>query len=253
MDLFLSQNNKYILPPGPFSILNKAKMTTHTHKEHCMTGILTILSGVIALGSMLFGLWATEFNFETFSNPVELLDLTGNTPTLIRWFMLLDMFGYYLLLLPVVWYAHRKLEASTPWATLFTSAGFAYVVMGAMGAAALAAAWPSLIISYQSAAAENKEIYKAAFLLSNDLVVKGIWNTLEVWLAGVWWLGLGIYTIKARALKITTIVLGTGSLIDGAGEVVGLPGVAEVGLNIYLLFAIVWAIWIGAAMIRGKY
>ena len=215
--------------------------------------MLTILSGLIALGSMVVGLWATNFHFETFSNPIELLDLTGNTPILIRWFMLLDMFGYYLLLLPIVWYAHRKLETATSWASLFTFSGFAYVVIGAIGAAALAAAWPSLIMNYQSAAVENKEVYKAAFLLSNDLVVKGMWNTLEVWLAGVWWLGLALYTIKDRALKATTLLLAIGSMIDGAGEVFGAPIVAEVGLNIYLVLAIVWALWAGALMMRGKY
>lgn len=228
-------------------------MTTYTHKDQRAIGLITVLSGIIALGSMLVGLMATDFNFETFSNPVELLSLTGNTPILIRWFMLLDMFGYYLLLLPIVWYTYRKLEAITPWAHVITSSGFAYIVIGSIGASALAAAWPSLIHEYQVADNGNKEVYKAAFTLSNDLVVKGIWNTLEVWLAGVWWLGIGIFTIKGRALKITTIILGIGSIIDGLGETLGTPFIAEIGLNIYLLFAIVWAVWIGIAMMRGKY
>ncbi|HTF17755.1 MAG TPA: hypothetical protein VK658_06770 [Chryseolinea sp.] len=228
-------------------------MNPYTQKHQQIIGILTLLSGIIALGSMIVGLVATNYDFETFSSPEQLLDMAGATPVLIKWFMLLDMFGYYLLLLPVICYAHRRMETVTPWASLISASGFAYVIIGAIGAAALASAWPALMVNYRTAAADTKDIYKAAFLFSNDLVVKGIWNTLEVWLAGVWWLGLGMFTVNGRALKITTIVLAIACMLDGLGEAIGAPGLADFGLNIYLLFAIVWAMWIGFAMLRGKY
>jgi len=224
-------------------------MKPYTQKHQQLIGAVTILSGILALGSMIVGLIATNFNFETFSNPVELLDMESATPALIKWFMLLDMFGYYLLLLPIVFYIHRELDRTTPWASLITASGFAYVIIGALGAAALAAAWPSTMAGYHSAAANDKEVYKASFLLSNDLVVKGMWNILEVWLAGVWWLGIGIVITKSRFSKITTIVLGMGCVIDGLGEAAGMPALAEIGLNVYLLLAIVWALWIGFAML----
>jgi hypothetical protein len=224
-------------------------MKPYTQKHQQFIGALTILAGILAFGSMIVGLVATNYDFETFSNPAQLLDMPTATPLLMKWFMLLDMFGYYLLLLPIIFYAHRKLEVETPWAALITASGFAYVLIGATGAAALATAWPSAMAGYQSAGANEKDVYKAAFLLSNDLVVKGMWNTLEVWLAGIWWLGLGVVTTKARALKVTTIVLGTGCIIDGLGEATGLPALSEVGLNVYLLLAIVWAVWIGSSML----
>jgi hypothetical protein len=227
-------------------------MKSFTQKHQQIIGALTILSGILALGSMIVGLVATNYDFEAFSNPAQLMDMASATPSLIKWFMLLDMFGYYLLLLPIIFYVHRKLETETPWAALITASGFAYVLIGAIGAAALSSAWPSTMTAYHSAAAGDKEVYKAAFLLSNDLVVKGMWNTLEVWLAGVWWLGTALIT-KSRALKITTIILGIGCVIDGFGEAAGMAAVAEIGLNVYLLLAIVWAVWIGFAMMRAKY
>lgn len=228
-------------------------MKPYTQKHQQLIGAVTILSGILALGSMIVGLVATNFNFETFSNPVELLDMESATPGLMKWFMLLDMFGYYLLLLPIVFYLHRKLETTTPWATLITSSGFAYVIIGAIGAAALAAAWPSTMDNYQHADADNKEVYKAIFLLSNNIIVKGMWNTLEVFLAGIWWLGIGIFVTPSRALKFATIILGTGSMLDGLGETLGSPAMAEVGLNVYLLLAIVWALWVGFVMMKGKF
>jgi hypothetical protein len=227
-------------------------MISPTQNNQRLIGMLTILSGIIALGSMMIGLLAADFNFEAFSNPIVLLDMTGNAPLLIKWFMLLDMFGYYLLLLPVIWFLHGQLSTKTSWAMLITSAGFAYVVIGAIGAAALAVAWPSFMTHYQDAAPANKEAYRAAFLLSNDMVVKGMWNTLEVWLAGVWWLGVGVHVIKSRALKVTTIILGVGCVMDGLGEAIGSPAIAELGLNIYLLLAIIWAVWMGIWIMRNR-
>jgi hypothetical protein len=249
---FLSQNNKSVQETNPFTALKHFTMISSTQNNQRLIGTLTILSGIIALGSMTVGLLAGDLNFEAFSNPVLLLDMTGNAPLLIKWFMLLDMFGYYLLLLPVIWFLHRQLSTKTSWAALITSAGFAYVVIGAIGAAALAVAWPSFMIHYQDAAAANKEAYKAAFLLSNDLVVKGMWNTLEVWLAGVWWLGVGIHATHSRSLKVTTITLGVGCLMDGLGEAIGSSAIAELGLNIYLLLAIVWAVWMGIGIVRKR-
>jgi hypothetical protein len=228
-------------------------MKPYTQKHQQLIGAITILSGILALGSMFVGLVATDYNFETFSNPVQLLDLPSATTLLMKWFMLLDMFGYYLLLLPITFYLHGKLDVETPWASFITASGFAYVIIGAMGASALAAAWPSAMAGYNNAVAGDKEIYRASFLLSNDLVVKGMWNTLEVWLAGIWWLGIGFAITKSNALKITTIILGLGCIIDGMGEAIGIPSLAEIGLNIYLLLAIVWAMWIGFAMLREKF
>lgn len=227
-------------------------MNQFSTKDRRLVGTLTILSGILALASMLVGLIATNFDPQAFSDPVRILDMEGTTPASIRWFMLLDMFGYYLFLLPVIFYAHQKMKGITPWASFISAAGYGYVIIGALGAAMLSAAWPSLMIDYRQATADTREIYKALFLLSNDLVVKGVWNTLEVLLSGMWWIGIGITIIESRALKTLTVVLGAACLADGAGETFDLTVVAEIGLNIYLVLAIVWAVWMGVSVLRVK-
>lgn len=228
-------------------------MIPYSIRDKKIIGVLTILSGVLALGCMVVGLLATQFNSEAFANPVMLLEMPGVNPEYIRWFMLLDMFGYYLLLLPVLWYLHRKIELKTAWASCISSAGFGYVIIGAIGAAALAVVWPTLMVNYGLASSETKEIYKANFLLANDFVAKGMWNTLEVFLCGVWWLGIAMFATESRALKITTILLSTFCFVDGTGELLGLPIVAEIGLNGYLILAIVWPVWLGVNMLRNRY
>ena len=127
------------------------------------------------------------------------------------------------------------------------------MLIGAIGAAVLAVIWPSLIIKHGLASPVMKEIYRADFLLVTDFVAKGMWNYLEVLLGGIWWLAVGFFIIDKRSLKITTIVLGFACLIDALGEFFNLPVMAEIGLNIYLILAIVWPIWVGVAILKNKF
>lgn len=211
-----------------------------------------ILSGLLALGCMVIGLFATQFDFEAFSNPVILLDKVGIDPLLLRWFMILDLFGYYLLLLPFIYYAHHTLKTKTPWAGFITNMGFAYVLIGAIGAATLAVIWPSIMEQYQSATDTLREILRANFSLATDFVVKGLWNYLEVLLGGIWWIGLGVFLFEERSLKIVTILLGGACIVDSAGELLVVPVLAEIGLNVYLILGIVWPIWVGIKMVRSR-
>jgi hypothetical protein len=226
-------------------------MIPYSVKDKRIIALLTILSGLIGLACMIVGLFAVQFDFEAFSNPVKVLTMPGVNANLMRWFMLLDMFGYYLLLLPIIFLIHRELEQTTAWAAVITASGFGYVLIGSIGAAALAVTWPSLMIRYEQASSAMKEVYTADFLMVTEFVAKGMWNYLEVFLAGVWWLGSALF-IKSRSLKVTTIVLGASCMLDGVGELLQLPILAELGLNVYLLLAIVWPIWVGIALWKGK-
>lgn len=217
-----------------------------------IVGTLTIVSGVLALGSMLTGLIATNFDSEAFSNPVLILNMESATPSMIRWFMLLDMFGYYLLLLPVIFYVHKQAKYKSSWTSLVTFSGYGYVIIGAIGAAMLAAAWPSLIVKFRQAQPEHRQLYQELFLLTNELVVKGVWNILEMFLASAWWIGVAFLVPVSRSLRITTVALGVACVVDAVGEMLGLEVVAETGLNVYLVAAIVWAVWFGVAVLRAR-
>jgi hypothetical protein len=217
-----------------------------------MIGWLLAISGLLALGCNLVGMIATHFDPEAFSNPVKLLSLPDVDPFLIRLFMILDLFGYYLLLLPFIFFAHKTMADKTPWSAFLSSMGYAYVFIGAIGAASLAVIWPNLINQFHSASGVSQEIIRADFSLATDFVVKGLWNHLEVLLGGVWWIGLGIFFFEGRSLKIMSILLGGSCIIDGFGELLVIPALAEIGLNLYLVLGIIWPIWAGIAMVKDK-
>lgn len=210
-----------------------------------LTGLLTMFSALLALGSMVIGAFAVEFNFDAFSDPTILLNYSSHYEA-GKWSMLLDMLGYYLLLLPVIFYLHERLMAKTPWADVFTFCGLAYVLVGAIGAAILASVWPQQMQRYLVADPAGRAVLQSGLENVSWIVYGGMWNILEVLLCGVWWLGLGFVLKKDfRALGIVTILLGGATLADGAGNMAGLKSVAETGLNLYLVLAIVWPAWIG--------
>jgi hypothetical protein len=71
--------------------------------------------------------------------------------------------------------------------------------------------------------------------------------------AAVWWIGMGrLLHANAPALGWLTGITGMAVLLDAVGNIAGLPVVAEIGLNAYLLLGIVWPIAIGVALVRQK-
>ncbi|MBL7844929.1 MAG: hypothetical protein JNK44_13765 [Cyclobacteriaceae bacterium] len=227
-------------------------MIPFSEKEKQAVALITIMAGGLALACLLLGFVATEFDDEAFANPAKILNMPSVNVNHLRWFMILDMFGYYLLLLPVIFFLHRQLAQTTAWASMLTSMGYGYVLVGAIGASVLAVVWPELITQHRLAEPAMKEILKADFLLITNVVVKGFWNYLEVLLGGVWWMGVGYFAIRNRPLKIATLVLGMACLMDGIGELFQISMLAEIGLNVYLLLGVVWPAWLGVNILKNK-
>lgn len=216
------------------------------------TGLFTILSGILAFVSMMVGVFAVEFEFDTFSDPSAMLRFSHNWG-LAKASMLLDMFGYYLLLLPVIFYLHEYLRRKTPWANLLTFCGLAYVLIGAIGAAILASVWPQQMQQYLNASADQKIALQSATENISAIVYGGMWNILEMFLSGVWWAGIGLALRQEfKSLGNVSIVLGVSCILDSIGNMTGLKMLAEIGLNIYLVLAIVWAFWVGTLIYKGK-
>lgn len=83
-------------------------------------------------------------------------------------------------------------------------------------------------------------------------VTQGLWNTLEVLFAAVWWVGIG-WTLRTANKGIAWLSVATGlaCLLDAKGNLLGLPMMAEIGLNLYLVLAIIWPTAIGIWIMRS--
>lgn len=213
-------------------------------------GFISIISGLLALVCIITGAMAVQNNFDAFSNPVLTLNYAHNYQ-LAKWFNLFDLFGYYLLLLPLVFYYHHQYKYSSPWTTLISFCGLAYVLTGALGASILTAVWPDMMQDYLAASVNDKTMITALFKTTTLVVTKGMWNILEVLFASVWWIGLGRMILREHKLTgVVTILTGISTLLDAAGNMINVNILADLGLNLYLVLGILWPVLIGATLIR---
>src|ERR1700675_1221150 len=111
---------------------------------------------------------------------VEPSKLLGSGPTgaaFIRWGSRIDMFGY-LSLAPAVFYLRVRYPTER-YVALFARAGLAVVVIGSIGAAAMATATPPLIIGFAAATGATKQALVPVFATLYRTVVLGLWATRE--------------------------------------------------------------------------
>src|SRR6187397_1360720 len=110
--------------------------------EQRKIGVVTVLSGLTALACFIAMLIAVNFNSDVLSDPLLILSTGGINLTAVRWSMILDMFGYYLLLLPVIYLLNDWMKERSAWGNMVTFCGTAYVLIGSIGASILAVVWP---------------------------------------------------------------------------------------------------------------
>jgi hypothetical protein len=215
-------------------------------------GAAAVVSIVPALASLFVAMPAVDWDWNTISDLMLFLRTGARGAALGRWSMVADMFGYYLLIAPAVIYLGRDLQRRGGlWTRLFTSSLLAYVLIGAMGAAVLAAAMPALMTAHVTAAPAERAAIETVYRALTDAVYGGLWNILEEVVAGVGWLGLGwLKHARRPRLGKLTMALGAACLLDGLANVAGAKPVADIGLYAYLLLAPAWAVWVGLRILR---
>ena len=215
--------------------------------------MITIAAGILSAACLALGAYAVEFNFEAFSNPVLVLQYAHHYKE-AYWFVLLDMAGYYLLLLPAIFYLHQQYKFHSPWVPLLSFSGAAYVLVGAIGAGFLATAWPELMQQYLTASKGDQDFIVPLFATITSMVTKGLWNILEVLFAATWWIGFGILLRKDnKSIGILSIIAGTACLTDALGTMINIKALAEIGVNVYLVLGIVWPIVLGVRLVRKSF
>jgi hypothetical protein len=214
--------------------------------------LAAIISFPLALGSIVLSGMAVDFNMDASTNPALLLSVGANGASLSRWGMILDMFSYYLPLLPVALVLWRWLGSRDPdWVLFYTSCGLGYILIGAIGAAILAAVHPPLINAYAQASVEQRPVLETVFSAVWNMVYGGMWNILGELLAGIWFLGIGLLLWSERRLfSIFSIILGISALLDSLGMILSVETLALLGVAIYVLLAPIWTLWLGIDLLR---
>jgi len=219
-----------------------------------VAAIAAIASLPLAAGNLLAMLATVHFNLNGMTNPLLLLHAGTAAAPLWRWSMILDIFGYYLPIVPLILLLCSSLRHQSPnWIDLFALCLLAYCLIGAIGGAMLATALPTLIREYATATSGSHQVsLQTVFTGYTDGIYRGLWNLLEEFLAGVGWIGFGlVLRAERRRLGLVTIVLGVACLLDSLGTALNTDTIASTGLTVYLVLAPVWACWMGIGLLRA--
>lgn len=210
--------------------------------------------GTIVVSLAIVGLDLAAFYASVSQNAAGMLPILASNPALAWWPSIFDLFGFYLLLIPLALYLWRQFQSDYgPWSTLFSVCGLGYLFFGAMGAAVLAVVFSSQAAAYAAAGRAEQAVITAVFTAFGEAIQRGVWGILDPLLGGVWWLGMGLLLRREqRALGWTTILLGLLNLIGGFSAAVQLNAIAGFCLNVYFILAPLWAGWIGLALLRRQ-
>lgn len=224
-----------------------------------LAGGVAIVGAVLASGSGALLLVALggphqdpSLSFQAFGRPTSMLLIGHSGAMLLRWGMILDLFGYYLPLAPVALaLGSQLLPRGRAHITFYTLCGLGYVLVGALGAATLAAVLPPYIDLYGHASATQRETLSIAVSGVVHAVYVAFWNILEATLAGVWWVGIGLALRRARpALGVLSIALGACWSLDAAGHVLDVEGIWLAPLSLIFVLYPIWAAWQGIDLLR---
>jgi hypothetical protein len=205
----------------------------------------TILAVICYLSSVVLLLAVMNYSFSAEAFSGAMISSGSRGANLLRWSMIFDVFGSYLLLAPLALHLGKWLKPKSPnHVTLYTLCGLAYILIGSMGAIVLFAVLPPLINDYAQASASQRENMQLVFNGFLNAVFLGLWNPLEVFLLGIWLAGLGRLIQRERpALGIVTRLLGFSALIDSAGRFLNVEMMFIVGSSGLFLLVPIWLIW----------
>ena len=226
----------------------------HDRSFQRLAGTTAILSAIAAIASGVLSLSAIPSSV-TIDYWAAVLQRGNQAGTLLHFSMVLDVFGYYLLLAPLALFLCSWLRPRNPdLVGLYTISALAYMLLGALGAAVLSAVVPQLMADYGHASGQQREMLQIVFNAVTRAIDRGVWNTLEMFPAATWLLGIGwLLRHERRRLGIATMVVGCAALLDGVGTSLDLPVIALPGLGIFLAGLPLWALAMGIVLLRGSH
>ncbi|CRM11965.1 MULTISPECIES: hypothetical protein [Pseudomonas] len=198
---------------------------------------------------------AGSFDYEAAGDVAAQLQVGVAGAANLKWMMLSDTFGFYVLSIPAALYLWMNFKQENPFlVSLATIAGMFFGLVGAIGASILSVAWPVLTIATANATDPAAvQLYTELFRVITMFVQDGIWGRLEFFLSGVWYIGLAVVIWPHRkAFAALTFLNGCFGLLSSAAKMLDAGEIAGLGLQGVLYATPIWFFWLGVLAWKGK-
>lgn len=216
-----------------------------------IAAISTIIAAVLILAATVVLSMAVDFDPQFLAEPTALITagLDPGAIGLLRWGSILELFGYFLFLIPLVLYLWYWLRPHNPGLVdVATVCALGSIFMGVVGATVRASIWPSLMLAYPATAELQRPLLQVVFESVTDFSFVGLYAVDSI-LAGLWWLGTGlVLRSRRRVLGSITAIIGAFILGAGVGWITGIDPLAR--LELFYFFEPVWVLWLGIVIWR---
>lgn len=238
-------------PSAPWTN-HDTRTTVDDSSSQRIAGVCAIASAPIAFASTAVILSGAEWDSTIFETPTHLLDFGSAAAAAARLGMVLDVIGYYALLVPALLVLHRAMARRRPdLAGIATLAGAAYIIVGATGAAILSAVWPAALNDINSAGSDASAI-TTSFDTMTNAVFAGMWNLIGSTAVAVWLIIVGRLAWNTRRpFAAYSVIVGISAAVDAAATAFDLETVSSISLQVYLYSVPIWAAWLGINLVRG--
>ena len=216
-----------------------------------IAAISAILAGPLQLAFMVIGFIAIDFNTEIMADQSLMIALGDQAAEMFRWGEILDIFGFYLLLIPVVLYLRHWLRSHSPnLVNLFTVFGLGSIFFGVAGAAIRYGAMTEMMHAYVQASGAGREMLAIAFKILIDVIFSGL-SILEVLLTGGWVTGIGLVLRREqRVFGLFTTMFGIAYLVTVAGGLFQIDAIVVAFTGIIVPLFPIWMLWLGIVFWR---
>ena len=218
-----------------------------------MAGVTAVLASALAVASLFVGLAGVDYNFDAFSGAEAILSAGAAAANYIRWSLILNLFGNYLLLTPAALFLWYWLRPHSPaFADFYTLSGLLFIFIGGIASGVLAAVWPDTISDYATASASQRDVLGAVFLNFTRAMENGLQGPVQNIPAALWLLGMGALLMnERRALAYLTLLFGFFMLLNSLGGLLNQQTLSTIGFSGNFLLQPIWALWLGIDLLRN--
>ncbi len=219
-----------------------------------LAGVTAVLAAALAVASLFVGLVGVNYDFEAFSGAEAILSAGAASADYIRWSLILNLFGNYLLLTPAALFLWQWLRPRSPlFADFYTLSGLLFIFIGGIASGVLAAVWPDMITDYAAASASERDVLGTVFLNFTRAMENGLQGPIQNISAALWLLGMGALLMsERRVLGYLTVLFGFFMLLNSLGGLLNHETLSMIGFSGNFLLEPIWALWLGIDLLRNS-
>ncbi|HUR78885.1 MAG TPA: hypothetical protein VMZ22_13130 [Acidimicrobiales bacterium] len=201
-------------------------------------------AAAIQLASGVMGDLARSDHGHLVADSALIVRLGTDHVALFRWSSLLDLFGFYLLMVPLAVYLRSRFRATHPMtADVGLVAAVIFGGVGATGAAIWVSATP-LISEYAHAAPADRP-YLAAIFGAMIHAGAALWHFVEGPAGAVWFASVAISArLRWRGFALYSAILAVAIALGSVGTMVAPDATSSAPTTLIFLPIVVWPVWL---------